>query len=218
MQIEGQKKRSGALAPRNFVRVVQHANSDFQSYMHQDAQELLSFVLNRISDSIKDLDKELEERSSPSTSRSAGGTSGAARSTPPSAHAADADAVLPRPAGNDVSRTDAQSFGMTTVVQGDDDTNGEDDAVSDSGGGSGSAGAMGAREEARDARKTLVEDLFVGETTTNTLCMMCEKVSRKKEEFMELKIEVEKPDTTLERCMHHSRWVVCEYSVACSLL
>ena len=47
----------------------------------------------------------------------------------------------------------------------------------------------------------------MGYTYTNTLCMNCEKVSRKKEDFKEFKVEMDKGDTTLERCMLASRCV-----------
>mmetsp|Transcript_9046 Transcript_9046/g.29951 ORF Transcript_9046/g.29951 Transcript_9046/m.29951 type:complete len:351 (+) Transcript_9046:255-1307(+) len=45
-QIMTQKKKTGVVAPKNFVQRLKKDNELFRSYMHQDAHEFLNFLLN----------------------------------------------------------------------------------------------------------------------------------------------------------------------------
>lgn len=48
---------------------------------------------------------------------------------------------------------------------------------------------------------TFIHHTFCGKTVTHTRCMNCEKESDREENFMELTLEIERPDTTLSRCL-----------------
>jgi ubiquitin C-terminal hydrolase len=182
--VQAQAKQSGSFAPRHFVRVVQHANADFHSPLHQDAQELLSFLLNRLSETIKALDADAAERVSTSTSASASASPDA------TSDAAPCDA-------GDGARGDSAADGATAPA-----------AAQGAGARTANASSRASTRRSKhdvSERPTLIEDVFVGRTVTNTMCMNCEKVGRKQEDFKELKVEMEKPDTTLERCMLATR-------------
>jgi ubiquitin C-terminal hydrolase len=56
-KIEKQKKRTGAMAPTQFVNTVKRENEIFRSTMHQDAHEFLNFLLNKIAEDVIDLKK-----------------------------------------------------------------------------------------------------------------------------------------------------------------
>ena len=205
VQILSQTKRSGSIAPRQFVRTVQHANVDFHSPMHQDAQELLSFLLNRVSENMRDLDEELGTPTSQPATPSAG--------SPTSNGAASNDAAAPdngRTADSSAAAAGAASHSQTNgATAGREDCPHPSAAPPAAAAAAAAVGASGIRSHSpqrrEGARTTLIESVFVGHTVTNTMCMNCEKVSRKKEDFKELKVEMDNADTTLERCMLASR-------------
>ncbi|CAL9038604.1 unnamed protein product [Musa banksii] len=49
-QISSQKKKTGVIAPKQFVYRVKKQNEIFRGYMHQDAHEFLNFLLNELVD------------------------------------------------------------------------------------------------------------------------------------------------------------------------
>uniref|UniRef100_A0A7S3D5Z0 Ubiquitin carboxyl-terminal hydrolase n=1 Tax=Palpitomonas bilix TaxID=652834 RepID=A0A7S3D5Z0_9EUKA len=51
------KGRKHYIAPRRFMHVLQEENEIFSGYMHQDAHEFFMFLLNHISDELKQLDR-----------------------------------------------------------------------------------------------------------------------------------------------------------------
>ena len=50
MQINGQKKKTGVVAPKRFVQTLKNENEVFRSFMHQDAHEFFNYLLNEIGD------------------------------------------------------------------------------------------------------------------------------------------------------------------------
>lgn len=158
MQIKGKPKKSGCIAPKHLVRVIQQTKPEFHSPMHQDAQELLSFLLNHVCESMRAISARLAADRAGSDSGDSSG--GGARPS----HA--------RAASSSAASTPTTSKGSKA---------GEGEAT------------------------TLVDDIFVGKTVTNTLCVSCESLSRKEEDFKEFQIEIRQPDTTLERCVQASR-------------
>ena len=68
-----------------------------------------------------------------------------------------------------------------------------------------SARVRSAKSNGSKPRPTLIEDVFVGRTVTNTRCMNCEKVSRTLQDFKEFPLSVKAPDVTLEKCMLTTR-------------
>jgi ubiquitin carboxyl-terminal hydrolase 12/46 len=48
--ISAQKRRCGVHAPRAFVSKLRHENALFNNHMHQDAHELLNYLLNEMAD------------------------------------------------------------------------------------------------------------------------------------------------------------------------
>ena len=61
-----------------------------------------------------------------------------------------------------------------------------------------SAGSGGT---ASRAGSTFVHQLFCGKTVSQTRCMNCENSTKMEQSFMELTLEIEHRDTTLERCL-----------------
>jgi hypothetical protein len=64
-------------------------------------------------------------------------------------------------------------------------------------------------------QRTFVHDIFCGKTVTHTRCMNCEAQSQREENFMELTLDVEQQDTTLEQCMLAFRCATATSTVPC---
>ncbi|CAG8560977.1 31502_t:CDS:2, partial [Gigaspora margarita] len=60
-KISIQKKRTGVLAPNNFVTKLKKENELFRSTMHQDAHEFLNYVLNAIAENVLEQQKKIAE-------------------------------------------------------------------------------------------------------------------------------------------------------------
>ncbi|CAG8521231.1 19777_t:CDS:10 [Dentiscutata erythropus] len=60
-KISSQKKRTGSLAPNNFVTKLKKENELFRSTMHQDAHEFLNYVLNAIAENVLEQQKKMAE-------------------------------------------------------------------------------------------------------------------------------------------------------------
>ncbi|KAI9284005.1 hypothetical protein BC943DRAFT_326818 [Umbelopsis sp. AD052] len=56
-KISTQKKKTGIVAPIQFINKVKKENELFRSSMHQDAHEFLNFVLNTIAENVSDYQK-----------------------------------------------------------------------------------------------------------------------------------------------------------------
>jgi ubiquitin C-terminal hydrolase len=172
MQILAQPKKSCCIAPRKLVRVIQQTKPEFHSPMHQDAQELLSFLLNHVSESMRSLNAQIE-----------------------------ADRLQRR----------LQAAGVGPSASNGGGGEGGGAGLVASGSSNFSAGSGSSKRSSRTAKSsvadapTLIDEIFVGRTVTNTLCVLCENLSRKMEDFKEFQIEIQQPDTTLERCMGVSR-------------
>jgi hypothetical protein len=67
--------------------------------------------------------------------------------------------------------------------------------------GQGDSGSVRREESTAAEQKSFVHDIFCGKTVTHTRCMNCEAQSKREENFMELTLDVEQQDTTLEQCM-----------------
>lgn len=109
------------LTPHRFIHAVKRADERFRSYMHQDAQEFLNFLLDTLLETVTALER------------------------PPT-------------------------------------TNG---------------GASQASSEG----STFIHELFCGKTVSQTRCMNCENCSQREEQVMEFTLEIDRPDTTLLRCL-----------------
>jgi ubiquitin C-terminal hydrolase len=57
VQIECQTKQCGVLTPQRFIHAVKRADERFRSYMHQDAQEFLNFLLDTLLETVTALEK-----------------------------------------------------------------------------------------------------------------------------------------------------------------
>nr|KAJ0217259.1 hypothetical protein LSAT_V11C300135660 [Lactuca sativa] len=64
-QISTQKKKTGVIAPKRFVQRVKKENELFRGYMHQDAHEILNFLLKELVDILEKETKGTKEHSSP---------------------------------------------------------------------------------------------------------------------------------------------------------
>ncbi|RIB20110.1 hypothetical protein C2G38_1964389, partial [Gigaspora rosea] len=60
-KISIQKKRTGVLAPNNFVTKLKKENELFRSTMHQDAHEFLNYVLNAIAENVLEQQNKIAE-------------------------------------------------------------------------------------------------------------------------------------------------------------
>ncbi|KAI8986318.1 hypothetical protein BDB01DRAFT_720441 [Pilobolus umbonatus] len=63
-KISTNKKKTGVLAPINFINKVKKENELFRSSMHQDAHEFLNYVLNTIADAVQNYQQKMSEESS----------------------------------------------------------------------------------------------------------------------------------------------------------
>lgn len=117
----------GVLAPQRFIHAVKKADERFRSFMHQDAQEFLNFLLDTLLETVTAL-----ERPEHKTNGGSGGAS------------------------------------MSSSAEG---------------------------------TKTFIHELFCGRTVSQTRCMNCEGCSKREEQVMELTLEIDRPDTTLKRCL-----------------
>ncbi|XP_022893628.1 ubiquitin carboxyl-terminal hydrolase 3-like [Olea europaea var. sylvestris] len=55
--ISSQKKKTGVIAPKRFVQRLKKQNEVFRSFMHQDAHELLNYLLNELADILEKEDR-----------------------------------------------------------------------------------------------------------------------------------------------------------------
>ncbi|CAG8563245.1 1203_t:CDS:10 [Ambispora leptoticha] len=60
-KIISQKKKTGAVAPFQFITKLKKENELFRSTMHQDAHEFLNYVLNAIAENVLEQQKKMEE-------------------------------------------------------------------------------------------------------------------------------------------------------------
>ncbi|CAM9408398.1 unnamed protein product [Discosporangium mesarthrocarpum] len=61
--ISSQKRRSGCVAPTDFLRTLQERNESFRGNMQQDAHEFFNFILNDMADSMVELTRKRQEAS-----------------------------------------------------------------------------------------------------------------------------------------------------------
>ncbi|CAG8524701.1 6771_t:CDS:10 [Paraglomus brasilianum] len=73
IKINGQKKRSGVVAPHQFVAKLKSSHVQFQSTMHQDAHEFFNWILNAIIEQQKKM--EAMEQADTTDGSSTGGSS-----------------------------------------------------------------------------------------------------------------------------------------------
>ncbi|KAI8875883.1 cysteine proteinase, partial [Backusella circina FSU 941] len=69
-KISTNKKKTGVIAPVNFINKVKKENELFRSSMHQDAHEFLNYILNTIADDVQKYQKTNEDSSNSSSSSS----------------------------------------------------------------------------------------------------------------------------------------------------
>ena len=62
-EISTQKKRVGVIPPRRFMQRLRADNQVFNSFMHQDAHELLNYLLNEVADILEKRNKQAAEPS-----------------------------------------------------------------------------------------------------------------------------------------------------------
>ncbi|KAJ3278998.1 hypothetical protein HK104_001858 [Borealophlyctis nickersoniae] len=93
LRISTQKKKTGALAPQQFVNKLKKENELFRSTMHQDAHEMLNYTLNAIAEILLRHKKVLKEKikgqyagaaPAPETEEPARGSSATKKNTPAS--------------------------------------------------------------------------------------------------------------------------------------
>jgi ubiquitin carboxyl-terminal hydrolase 12/46 len=60
-EISTQKKRVGVIPPRRFMQRLRADNQVFNSFMHQDAHELLNYLLNEVADILEKRNKQAAE-------------------------------------------------------------------------------------------------------------------------------------------------------------
>lgn len=56
------KKKTGSIAPKHFVDILQRENEVFRGTMHQDAQEFLNHLINSISESLSSYQLKIEKK------------------------------------------------------------------------------------------------------------------------------------------------------------
>ena len=60
--ISTQKRRCGVFAPRSFIQKLRDENESFNNQMHQDAHELLNYLLNEMAEILEKRNKEAAEQ------------------------------------------------------------------------------------------------------------------------------------------------------------
>ncbi|KAG2217644.1 hypothetical protein INT45_004220 [Circinella minor] len=63
-KIATHRKKTGVVAPVNFINKVKKENELFRSSMHQDAHEFLNYLLNSIAEDVQKYQKKMSEKSS----------------------------------------------------------------------------------------------------------------------------------------------------------
>lgn len=168
-----QEKRQGQVSPSRFIQTVRQRDRRFRNTAHQDAQEFLNFTLDALVEVIQKFQQRRAQSNAACQSESMGHRNGV----------------------QDSVRRDLQS--ATTPVTG------YSARCSESGTAHGQGDSAGSiRVQATPAeQRSFVHDIFCGKTVTHTRCMNCEAQSKREENFMELTLDIEQQDTTLEQCM-----------------
>ena len=147
----------------------------FRNTAHQDAQEFLNFTLDSLVEVVQKIQQRRTQENAP------------CQSEPMQRNGLVGEGSAGR-----------EMHGATAPVSGSRPSA----VVSPSGHKPGVSGGSIRREQPAPVEHTsFVHDIFCGKTVTHTRCMNCEAQSKREENFMELTLDVDQQDTTLEQCM-----------------
>eukprot|EP01065_Artemidia_motanka_P019295 TRINITY_DN2289_c0_g1_i1.p1 TRINITY_DN2289_c0_g1~~TRINITY_DN2289_c0_g1_i1.p1 ORF type:complete len:512 (+),score=110.57 TRINITY_DN2289_c0_g1_i1:239-1774(+) len=229
LQLQGNKKRTGCVAPMRLVRRIKQQSEVFSGPQQQDAHEFLTYVLNDLSDTIQGHMKEARKaagggQTPNSCSCSDGtaaeservpklpqqhtplppGTSNGGRPTLQSPNGAAAAEQLPgQPNKSSLSSPD--SAGHTAAAP---FLAGAADALLTSSASGSTAHASGPAKRPNSSTRTepephtLVQELFEGNLAAETRCLNCDSVTSKEEVFMGLSVDVA-PNVSLQRALRN---------------
>lgn len=147
----------------------------FRNTAHQDAQEFLNFTLDTLVEVVQKIQQRRTQDNAPCQS----------------------EPVHRNGLAADEGAVERDMQGATAPVLGGRDYTGDSPARP----AQGDSGGSIRKEQAPAEQKSFVHDIFCGKTVTHTRCMNCEAQSKREENFMELTLDVEQQDTTLEQCM-----------------
>jgi len=159
--ISTQKRRCGVYPPRRFIAKLRAENEVFNNQMHQDAHELLNYLLNEMADILEKRHK--KEDGGVSTSSDKGAS--------PDLKGRFA-ATVTRGTPRNENEEDEKGRGEDLEVK----PGGSEDNCS---------------EDLKYVCKTWIHSMFEGILTNETRCLACDTVTSRHESFLDLSLEIE---------------------------
>ncbi|KAI9100456.1 hypothetical protein DFS34DRAFT_648371 [Phlyctochytrium arcticum] len=177
IRISQHKKKTGVVAPQQFIAILKKENELFRSTMHQDAHEMLNYLLNAIAEILlrhrKEFSEKLKLLTSPPSSTFNHMFVPQANSTGSNIRS------LPSPAPpNGVQHPQPPSESLPRASE---PTSTQPDTPKPS---------------------SWVHALFEGILTNETKCLTCETTTSRDEAFLDLSVDVE-PNSSLSSCLRN---------------
>ncbi|XP_075241401.1 ubiquitin carboxyl-terminal hydrolase 46-like isoform X2 [Convolutriloba macropyga] len=230
MNIANQKKRTGSLHPKKFVARLRKDNESFDNYLQQDAHEFLNFLLNTIADILKS--QKLREEQLLEESAMANSGSNSSSNKMGSNHHPNGSSTLPSSKKNNAKLTIAPPITNTTIGIGKSNaasttqllsttdapslSNANNSSslsnpnlpwISAAGGAGSSPGATSTQDSDASLPKpeptTWIHDIFQGVLTSETVCLTCETVRRKDENFLDLSLDIVENNCSITHCLRN---------------
>lgn len=169
------KKKGSAIAPKQFIQKLRREAVLFNTLMHQDAQEFWSYLINSCVETLQKEQLQLQEQQRYHE-----------LSTASSSMSSDVDS-----ASHVIEKLVESSSSNDSSVMG----------VSQSSSYNALNSLVSQSTTNMNNNKTFFHALFEGEITTDTRCITCETSSERKEQFLELSLDVTQ-NTSLSHCLH----------------
>ena len=218
LSISTQRKRSGVHAPKRFVAKLRAENEIFNNNMHQDAHEFLNYLLNEMAEILEKRNKKPEDEAKRGPSGS-GAAAAADASASGSASGGEGDSgkycirygfgkpfpVIDPTTGKIARAPAAGAVGAGSSAGGASSSRSGGGSSSSGGGGSGGGGSSGGGDGASSkpsAPKTWVHNIFEGQLTNETRCLMCDTITSRDESFFDLSLEIEQ-NSSVSACMRN---------------
>jgi ubiquitin carboxyl-terminal hydrolase 12/46 len=204
-QINGNKKRTGAIPPKKFVTRLRKENEVFRTLQHQDAHEFLNYLLNTINELLQKEMKEDQARTSKAVyyTRDSSQAVRAPHSSEASEDALNGDVLKMRPSHSNASAgstkkssiVSSSSVPICTTPHTAPDTHPETEGLNN-------LSTPLSLPSPPKPKKSFVHELFEGVLASETRCLTCETITSREETFIDLSIDIEQ-NSSLHNCLRN---------------
>lgn len=200
--IASQKKRTGSLHPKKFVARLRKDNESFDNYLQQDAHEFLNFLLNTIADILKGQklrEEQLLDTSNNSQNHAVNEKNSHSKQTNQHNSSNNSNSNKPNQhQPNSASCKDAPAPGSCPGEQ--------------------PSYPFQESKPPPPEPTTWIHDIFQGVLTSETVCLTCETVRRKDENFIDLSLDIVENNCSITHCLRkfsHTETLNCDHKFFC---